>query len=328
MSFNETITVIVPVYNNQEDLPRCLQSLLEQDYKKTQIIVIDDGSKDGSGEICDKFAEQYSNIEVIHQKNSGVSEARNNGIKQAKGDYICFVDSDDTMEKDALTVMYNNLIQYDADISMVGFKEVWPHRNVSYGENGETKVYSKEEALKEYMLMNRFSASPWAKLIKKSLYEKIFFDKNIAIAEDKKYNLELLSLANTVCYQGVEKYNYYMRVGSATKTGASEKHAKAVWEMKNVSERIEKTYPSLKTYSQVFYGTECINFLAKYYQNKRNKNEYMSMTEQECVTFLKKCNDVSQYRTYYQLIIKMIKIDKNVYSLYVKIAEIVKKIWR
>ena len=328
MNSGEMITIVVPVYNNQEDLPRCVQSLVEQDYKNTQIILIDDGSKDDSGKICDHFAEQYDNVEVIHQKNSGVSAARNSGIEHAKGEYLCFVDSDDTLEKDALTIMHNNMIKYNADISMIGYKEIWPHKEINYGRENEVRLYSKEEVLKEFLPMNTLSPAPWGKLIKRKLYEKVLFDREIAIAEDKKYNLELLCMADVVCYEETPKYNYYIRVGSATKSSASEKHAKAVWGMKEVRDRLKKEYPSLEEYAEVFYGVECINFLAKYYQGKQDKNSFMRSTEKECVDFLKACQDVALYRKYYQLIIKMIKINKNVYSLYVKVAELVKKVWR
>lgn len=118
------ISLIIPVYNVENYIIRCLESTIHQTYINLEIILVDDGSTDNSGKICDEYALSDKRITVIHQTNQGLSMARNNGIDVATGDYISFIDSDDWIEHDMYEFLYHNLIQYKADISMCKFKAI------------------------------------------------------------------------------------------------------------------------------------------------------------------------------------------------------------
>ena len=118
---NPLISIIIPVYNVEKYLAKCVESVINQTYKKIQIILIDDGSTDNSGKICDDFKLKDNRIEVIHKKNGGLSDARNAGLKIVKGDYIGFIDSDDYIEKDMYETLLCLLIENNADISIVSF---------------------------------------------------------------------------------------------------------------------------------------------------------------------------------------------------------------
>ena len=132
------ISIIVPVYNSEKYLEKCISSILNQTYKNIEIIIVDDGSKDKSVEICDNFSKNNKNIKVFHKKNEGVSIARNYGISKAKGDYILFIDSDDTIAKEMIYSLYNNLVDNDADISMCNI--------IRIDENGEyVDEFNKKE---------------------------------------------------------------------------------------------------------------------------------------------------------------------------------------
>ena len=116
------ISVIIPIYNSEKYLSKCISSVLEQTYKDLELILVDDGSTDNSLNICNDFAERDSRIVVVHQKNAGVSAARNNGLKNAKGDFITFVDSDDYVENDWLELLFKAITEKNAEVAVCGIK--------------------------------------------------------------------------------------------------------------------------------------------------------------------------------------------------------------
>lgn len=140
----ETISIIVPVYNVFPYLRKCVKSLTDQTYKRIEIILVDDGSADGSGELCDRLAKEDERIRVIHQKNAGLSEARNTGIEFAEGDYLCFVDSDDWVAQSYCERLYRALKKGNAGIALCDFVRVADESAVM-GEKGETSFFSASE---------------------------------------------------------------------------------------------------------------------------------------------------------------------------------------
>ena len=145
---NKNVSVIIPVYNVEKYLRLCVDSVLAQTYENLDIILVDDGSKDGSGEICDGFAQRDSRIRVIHQKNAGAGAARNAGIAQAKGDYVVYVDADDTIERNYLEL----LSQHDEDLVFIDVDRVDGKGNVKGIEYMSTyKHLSKDELLRSQM---------------------------------------------------------------------------------------------------------------------------------------------------------------------------------
>ena len=121
---NERISVIVPVYNGEKYLPICMKSLLEQTYRDLEILLVDDGSKDGSGALCDAYAAKDPRVRVIHQENQGVSGARNTGLDHATGAYVTFVDGDDYVEADYLERLHRNLVSHGVDFSCCSYTEI------------------------------------------------------------------------------------------------------------------------------------------------------------------------------------------------------------
>ena len=122
---NQTVSVIVPVYNVAQYLPQCVDSILSQDYADLEVLLIDDGSTDASGEICDQYAAQDSRVRVIHQKNGGAAAAKNAGLRAASGDYLTFVDSDDYLEPNAYGFLMKTLLETGADAVQGSFREVY-----------------------------------------------------------------------------------------------------------------------------------------------------------------------------------------------------------
>ena len=159
----ELITIIVPIYNVKPYLSRCIESIINQDYKKLEIILVDDGSTDKSGNICDEYAKKDKRIIVIHQENQGLSCARNNGTRISKGKYIAYIDSDDYIELDYISYLYKLIKDNKADISACAHNK---HRYI------ET-VYEKDE-LYPALSTSKIAFSAWSKLVKASIMKDIF----------------------------------------------------------------------------------------------------------------------------------------------------------
>ena len=136
----EKISIMVPVYNIEEYIEKCVKSITKQTYKNLEIILVDDGSKDNAGNICDELAKKDERIQVIHKVNGGLSSARNAGMKVATGEYICFVDGDDCIREDYCEVLYNALIKTKSEISAVAYKEI---------KNSKVRIYNSAARAKK-----------------------------------------------------------------------------------------------------------------------------------------------------------------------------------
>lgn len=219
------ISIIIPVYNVAPFLKRCLDSVVCQTYHNIEIILIDDGSTDESPKICDEYAIQYDTIKVIHKPNGGVSSARNLGIEISKGDYIIFIDSDDTVQSDYVEVMYRNAVQYNAPISCCILDVVEIDGTKRPPREGRTGLYTKREILCKYF-DNQFIKDqmygPYNKLIKKTSLKKIRF-KPYKMGEDILFVFELLQESDNVYIDKYVGYHYLHREGSAMTSAFSSK---------------------------------------------------------------------------------------------------------
>ena len=170
---NDLISIIIPVYKVEKYLEKCIESVLKQTYTNLQIILVDDGSPDSCGKICDEYAKKDPRIEVIHKVNGGLSDARNVGIAKAKGKYIGFVDSDDYIKEDMYEILINLIKEYDADVSICNLYDVIDGKEyIRNNENG-IQEYSRLEILKEVLLDKNIQSYAWNKLYKKELFDEI-----------------------------------------------------------------------------------------------------------------------------------------------------------
>lgn len=218
------LTVVVPVYNVENYLNKCLESIVSQTRHVDEIIIVDDGSTDGSGAIADAYAANYTNIKVIHQKNGGLSAARNTGIDRAQSDYITFVDSDDYIDRNMYEKLMENMLKEGADISIGG---VWREdggglKNSVYPE-GIFKVWGKTDALIQLNSYNYFNMSFCDKIFKRSLFEgggrtsdKLRFPVG-KICEDYYLMHQVIARAETIVYTSQPFYHYVQRNGSISR---------------------------------------------------------------------------------------------------------------
>lgn len=211
------IAVIVPVYNIEEYLSRCIDSILGQTFNDFRLILVNDGSTDRSGDICDEYKEKDSRIKVIHQENMGLSMARNNGIQNSKEDYITFIDSDDYVHKDMLKILYRNLKKYKGDISVCQFKLSYEDEKIE-DEESENHSFARNNRQAVDMIVGGSDVGmivAWGKVYKRSLFENTKYPKG-KYHEDEFVTYKLLYNAKRVVINTQELYYYTQRKQSIT----------------------------------------------------------------------------------------------------------------
>ncbi len=246
---NPMISVIVPVYNSEANLERTLNALSVQTVNDIEFIIVDDGSTDKSGAICDSFAEKDSRFKVLHQPNGGVCNARNNGLAVAKGKYIGFCDSDDVPEADLYETLYKLIIDNDCDVSMVKYAVHNSNGTIDAQQTGKLTVFDdRREALKSLLTLN-IDLGIYTKLISADLCKKVRFEEPRKLNEDKYYLFEIFMLAEKLCYKDVCKYNYYRYEESSSRTKFSEKYLDLLYFTEKMEQKINETYPELADYA-------------------------------------------------------------------------------
>lgn len=215
----QLISVIVPIYNVEKYLYRCLESINNQTYNNIEVILVDDGSTDSSGVIADQYAEKHNRFCVLHKENGGLSDARNNGLERARGTYICFIDSDDVIHNDYIRVLYNAIIENDCDIAECDFEYVDEKKINEINHSGNVlnstlHIYSNIDML--HRLYNSTyvrTVVAWNKLYKKELFNDIVFPVG-RIHEDEATTYKLYYKASKVAVLSDKLYFYYQNVNS------------------------------------------------------------------------------------------------------------------
>ena len=258
----EKISVIVPVYNVEAYLERCVESILHQTYTNFELILINDGSTDSSGQICDQLAHQYENIKVYHIENAGVSNARNIGIQLATGAWITFVDSDDFVTNDYLATLASAV-----EGGNVGFV-IAPLHHIKNGivtdlppYSGRKELWSTEETMKELLMTTKTSFFPVAKLFKRDLLVDEKFNTDYHLAEDALFLTELL-LKTRCSSVFIDKPIYYYdhREGSAT-TSVNRYVFDTIEVYKNIITQVSQVFPNLK---YELKNRECWSYITVY----------------------------------------------------------------
>ena len=201
------ISVIVPVYNVEKYLEKCVQSVLAQTFKEIEILLIDDGSKDASGRLCDQYALKDGRIRVIHKENGGLSDARNRGIMEARGDYLSFIDGDDYIEPDMLGSLYDNLIRENADVAMCGIFSEYADRIQRTYPNDEYIVLDGIQAAGLVLEGNKVSVNAVNKLYKREIFESLRFPVG-KLSEDAFIMVKLLAGVGRAVLDTRPKYYY------------------------------------------------------------------------------------------------------------------------
>lgn len=207
------ISIIVPVYNMQRYLPQCIDSIIRQSFTEWELLLMDDGSTDESGKICDHYSETDSRIRVVHKPNTGVADTRNLGIANARAELLGFVDADDWIEPSMFQVLYDDLIREDADVAVVGYVYEWKHLSrPRHSYNGEIQLYDRIEALnlvyEDKELQSIFCDKLWRKSMITALLPEGYFYEDFATV------IKWIANARRVVRRTMPLYHYRMRKGS------------------------------------------------------------------------------------------------------------------
>ncbi|MGP1590640.1 MAG: glycosyltransferase family 2 protein [Prevotella sp.] len=281
---SQLVSIIIPVYNAEHTLCKCLDSILEQNFNNYEIILVNDGSKDSSLEICKEYSSKHQNISVINQNNAGVSSARNAGLEIAKGDWITFIDSDDYIED----IFFNCLDTYNEDLIILNSKTLSPTGDISDSLFSKTNnQLHKKSSITHFISNNIDNAlfrSPWAKFYKKELIKNIRFDTNMKIGEDSHFVFRYLCNIKSIQYLGNEAH-YIIRLSeqeSNVKYSSSidysikslQKLFQAYSQLQTIFPITNKGFVSYVGYFKLICRDERKKSLRKWWKNKSVKEMY------------------------------------------------------
>lgn len=238
------ISIIIPVYNVESYLPRCLDSIINQSYKNLEIILINDASTDNSLSICNEYKNKDDRIQLISIEHGGLSKARNTGLDIAKGEYIGFVDSDDYIDKDMYKSLYKALANNGADMSVCTFYRDYPDGTKEYDflETRDTIIFNKDEAIENILIDKTLRNYVWTKLYSAHLFNDLRFPEGKNY-EDIFISIKLLEKINKLIYINKFLYYYVIREGSID---SSKK-------VGNIKDAIEETYRRYKYIKENYY---------------------------------------------------------------------------
>ena len=261
----ELISIIVPVYNAEKYLNKCIKSIINQTYKKLEIILIDDGSTDNSGKIIDKWQKEDSRIIVIHKENEGFSEARNIGIIKSKGKYLSFIDNDDYIEVDFIESLYKSIIQNDSQIAAGGYiYETYTKQEIRYAR--EIYIENAEETLKRMFTTKDISICIWDKLYKRELFDNIKFPIG-KIHTDFKVLYQLVSKSNKISHINKAGYHYIQRGGSIMHSDIAFEQLTDIIEEELIQD-VKNKYPDILAEAECFWIIALNNYVVISFKRK------------------------------------------------------------
>ena len=240
------LSIVLPVYHSEKYLPACIDSVLAQTWRDFELLLVDDGSPDRCGEICDRYAEKDDRIRVFHIENSGSSAARNYGIDRAVGEYLGFIDSDDYIDPDMYELLFENMQREDADLSMCGLADVYGGKTVNPVDKPVYLVMDAEESIRTVFEAKLTSVTPVNKLYKKELFDGIRYPVGKDSGEDASIIVELLMRCRKTVLDTRQKYYYIHREDSITTRPFNPSDRSVIDAYRKNCRLIRKYYPGLE----------------------------------------------------------------------------------
>lgn len=261
------LSIIVPVYNVEAYLPRCVDSILAQTFTDFELILVDDGSPDGCPAICDEYAKKDRRIRVIHKANGGLSDARNAALDIARGEYIGFVDSDDFIHPQMYEILYKVCIKERADIAQCNYAEFednLPRAEIVDADSIVTKVYEKYEYVDSYFSGYWWIIGPTVcnKIFDRRIFTSIRFPVN-KLFEDSNVHLDILNITNRIAVISNELYYYFQRSGSIMHSQFTMQRAE---NMNEICEKLLCFFENAGNQEQVFLAED--NYLTRFLKDK------------------------------------------------------------
>lgn len=277
------ISVVLPIYNVEDYLEKCMDSVLNQTYSNIEIILVDDGSPDSCPKMCDEYVKKDKRVKVVHKENGGLSDARNAGIKASNGEYITFIDSDDYVDKDYIEFLYNTIKKENADIAIGAHRVLYDSGKIIEKATHENSILKPKKVLERILYDDGIDLSAWGKLYKISLFEDIKFPKG-RLFEDSATTYMLVDKSKKIAINSESKYNYIIRKDSISNAKFSPKKMDLITSTREMSEYIKNKYPDLENAAnrRLMYA-----HLSTLSQLAKCKEKYPK-EEKEMTTYIKK----------------------------------------
>lgn len=267
---NKSISVVIPVYNIERYLPRCMGSLLNQSFSDFEILLIDDGSTDNSGEICDKYSETFDFIKTYHKVNGGLSDARNYGINKSKGKYITFIDPDDFVHKDYLKTLFELIQEDNVQVSCISGIRYLEGNKIPSAGHSPKYIVNTIDGLKNMLIRKGFGVSAWGKLFEKTLFKTIRFPRG-KIYEDAFTIPYVIAKSKKIAYREEYMYYYFVRKDSITHAEFDNRNFMMLEGLNKLSTFVMTKYPELKEAMQCRYIWDILSLINKACSTKNYK---------------------------------------------------------
>ena len=304
------ISIIVPIYNVGKYLPKCIESILNQTFKNFELILVNDGSTDNSGVVCDDYAKKDTRIKIIHKSNGGVSSARNAGLYVAKGEYIGFVDPDDYIDKNMYEKLYRLCIDNNSDIAICRFNREINGKIQNKESTEEIIELNNMEAMNELFKGNLYRFSLCNKLFSKKCFNYVLFPEE-RIHEDLSTTYKLFANSKKAVYINYCGYIYVRRENSILTSTYNEKRLQAFIAWDEIIEFIDKNYYEIIEQVIATFTYWCVDnilYILNQVNNSKKKNNYL--------------NIIQKYTTKYYIYIKRNNILSRSYKLRIRIFNI------
>lgn len=319
------ISIIVPIYNVEKYLEKCVKSITAQTYRNTEIVLVDDGSPDNCGKLADDLAKTDQRIRVIHKVNGGLSSARNAGIDVAQGDYIGFVDSDDTIEPFMYEKLFSLLQKENTKLSVCAVNYVYEDGKVLRKKSiGRNVTFDFCRAIIEMNLHRYFDMGAWSKLYHRSLFEDIRFPVG-KLSEDYYIMYKIFDKAQRISYLDVPCYNYLQRKNSITHSEKiNHDHENAAYEQMCY---LDEKYPDMKVIGHTAYASAALTVYDFYLKNKvrcpKEKMKHFREAVKENKEYIKKANYLTKSKKIqFALFLKKPTLYNIVFKVYRKMKRI------
>lgn len=288
---NELISVIVPIYNVEQYLEKCVNSIINQTYKNLEIILVDDGATDNSGKLCDELAKLDNRIKVYHKENGGLSDARNYGVERATGGYIGFVDSDDYIDPEMYEKLYEAIKKENTDVAECNLKIIYPDRVELFTEKKYCSVCTKQEYLEEYLKIEKVFGSACVRLINSKIAKKINFPVG-KLYEDTYYAYGLINVADSYVIMDAPYYNYLMRENSITNARFNPRIFDLIEIVEEFHNTVYKNYPGLEEAADcrrmyAYFSVLNSILLEENYRDNEYYSEILSYFKRNYISLLK-----------------------------------------
>lgn len=294
---DECVSVVIPMYNCENTIVRCVNALMCQTYKNIELILVDDGSTDNTYIKCNEMKEKDKRIKIITKVNGGVSSARNVGIKQANGKFITFIDADDYVSNDYIATLYNNIHDNDFVVSNAIIKS--NNSSKRFNRLYKSRYANKEDALKMLLSDKYFQSTPWGKLYKTELVKKIKFDEKMNIAEDHKFLIDYISISKKI--KLIPYYGYTYMINENSLSRANEKYKDEIIYCVSLINKYENT--KYEKYAINHYLNIVKGYSTNIYENEEQRGKVKNYLKKYSYNYsLFKLNDVKEKIKYFLLV--------------------------